>query len=551
MKKIKNSIFLIIVFLIAVFLRFYKLGEIPVSMYWDEVAIALDAYSFNETGKDMNNMNFWQPVFGSYGDFKAPVYILIATLFVRFLGMNAFAIRLPIALFSLGTLILSYFLVKEVLSFDKKLAKKYKLLANLTFLILAISPWPVHFARIGLESSLSVFFLVAALLLFLKGIKGKSVNIFLSVIPAIIAVYSYYSLRLVVPLFVFFLLIIFFKKIWPKKIFVTILTIVVFLVSMIPIIKSPYYQRSQDYRLNNNNLIHHRQVIEESSQYLEKYDSTLWSRIVYHRYLLLTRDFLKNYSSHFSLDFLFFSGDNNLRQHSGYFGEFFVVLLPVYLLGLFLVFKNIKSKISAFLLIFLALAPIPAAMVYEIPHASRAVYLFIPFSIIIAWGLNELYLLKNKMITIILCLAIIVNASLFYLDYFNDYVSRSSKSWLYQYHQVAQHIKDNYQEYRTIEIDSRYWFPEIFIYYQFPELIIENQELKNAFLNSPVNSFGLADPFDYLLDEDDFTKKEAKFIFHEDEIPEGFYHVQDIDLLNGEESLKLVVRNGRIKGRND
>ena len=263
---------------------------------------------------------------------------------------------------------------------------------------------------------------------------------------------------------------------------------------MIPILKSPYYERSQEYRLNNNNLIHHRQVIAESSQYLEKYDSALWSRIVYHRYLLLTRDFLKNYSSHFSLDFLFITGDTNLRQHSGYFGEFFVVLLPIYLLGVFILFKNIKTKFSAFLLIFLALSPIPAAMVYEVPHASRAIYLFIPFSILIAWGLNEIFLLKNKILAVFLSLVILANASLFYLDYFKDYQSRSSKAWLYQYHQVAEYIKNHYQEYRTISIDSRYWFPEIFVYYQFPELITQNQEIKSLILNGPVNSFGLKSP---------------------------------------------------------
>ena len=551
MKKMKNFLLLLVIFLLAAFLRFYKLGEIPVSMYWDEVAIALDAYSFNKTGKDMNNMNFLQPVFGSYGDFKAPVFILIASFFVKFFGMNAFAIRLPIALFSLGTLFLSYFLVKEILAFDKKLAKRYKLLPILTFIIIASSPWPVHFGRIGLESSLSVFFLVAALLLFLKGIRGKSINIFFSIIPAIISVYSYYSLRVVIPLFVFLLIIVFFKKIWPKKTPITLISILLFILAVMPIVKSPYYQRSQDYRLNNNNLIHHRQVIEESSQYLEKYDSALWSRLLYHRYLLLTRDFLKNYSSHFSLDFLFISGDENLRQHSGYFGEFLLVLLPVYLLGIFLLFKNIKSKFSAFLLVFLALSPIPAAMVYEVPHASRAIYLFVPFSIIIAWGLNEIYLLKNKIFPVFLSLSILLNASFFYLDYFNDYQSRSSKAWLYQYHQVAQYIKDHYQEYRSIEIDSRYWFPELFIYYQFPELIIQNQELKNALLNSPVNSFGLPDPLDYLLDREDFTKKEAKFIYYEDQVPAGFYKVQDFDFLNGEGSLKLVVRDGRIKGTND
>ena len=53
------------------------------------------------------------------------------------------------------------------------------------------------------------------------------------------------------------------------------------------------------------------------------------------------------------------------------------------------------------------------------------------------------------------------------------------------------------------------------------------------------------------MDRDDFTKKEAMFIFYQDPIPEGFYFVQDFNLLNGEESLKLVVKDAMIKGLND
>jgi hypothetical protein len=254
------------------------------------------------------------------------------------------------------------------------------------------------------------------------------------------------------------------------------------------------------------------------------------------------------------LDFLFVNGDSNLRQHSGYLGEFFLVLMPFYLLGLFLLFKNIKSKISLFFLVFLALAPIPAAMVYEVPHASRAIYLFIPFSVIIAWGLNEFIIftetIKNKILAILLKLlvlgAILVNASFYYADYFIEYPKRSSEAWLYQYNQVSAYIKDHYQEYRKIDIDGRYWSPELFVFYQFPELVVENQELKNALLNSPVNSFGMPNPFDYLLDEKDLSKKEAKFLYYELETPEGFYEIQDFDFLNGDKSLKLVVKDGEI-----
>lgn len=551
MKKKQHCLLIIIIFVLAAFLRFYQLGNNPVSLYWDEAAIALDAYSLNETGKDMNGMNIWQPVFGSYGDFKAPVLIILSTFSVHFLGMNAFAIRLPIALISLLTLWIIYLLVKELLTFDKEIKQKYHLLPIMTLFILAIAPWPVHFSRIAFESSLSVFFLILSLFLFIKGIKKSHYLLILSVIAAIIAVYSYYSLRVIMPLFVIVLTLIFFKKIWPKKIITLILASVLFVVAILPILGSPYYARSQDYRLNNNNLIRQTQLITESSVYLERYQSNPIAKLVYHRYIFWMRDFLKNYLSHFSLDFLFISGDQNLRQHSGYWGEFFVILLPIYLLGIYLLIKNIKSKTSQFLLFFLLFSPIPASMVYEVPHASRAIYLFIPFSIIIAWGLTELIRnftrLKEKLVTnfliFIVISAILINAIFYYLDYFIDYPKRSSAAWLYQYNQVAEYIKDHYQEYRTITIDERYWFPRIFIYYQFPELIIELQNLKNAMLNNPINSFGLADPFEYLLDQDDYQKKDGQFIYFENVIPAGFTEVEQFNFLDGQQSLKLVVKD--------
>jgi 4-amino-4-deoxy-L-arabinose transferase-like glycosyltransferase len=546
MNKKKELIFLVVILLIAFCLRFFQLGSNPASLYWDEAAIGLDAYSIATTGKDMNNQFFLQPVLGSYGDFKAPVLIWLVTPFVRVLGMTALAIRLPVALFSVLSVYLAYRLLKELLTFDDRLARRYKFMPLLLALIMAISPWTVHFGRIGFESSLSVAFLLLALLFFLKALKNKGHYFLLSALFASVAVYSYYSLRFILPLFYLALMIIFFKEIKKNQLWrQLILALCLFVVAMIPILSSPYYARSQEYRFNNDNLVHHQKVIEESSQYLERYGSNLYSRVVYHRYLFVVRDFLSNMAAHFSNDFLFFKGDANLRQHSGYFGEFLLVSLPFYYLGLFLFFKNYKSKLSAFLLVFMLLSPIPAAMVYEVPHASRAIYLFVPFSILIAWGINEFILFGKKIAIFVTAALLLMNAGFYYSDYFIEYPKRSSEAWLYSYNQVALYLKEHYQEFSKVEISERYWLPRIFVYYQFPQLLDQTRELKNALLNNPVNSFGLADPFAYLLDPNDPSKKQAKFIYYQDEIPAGFYAVQNFDFLNGDKSLILVVKDGQ------
>lgn len=541
MNKNKEKFFLIIIFILAVFLRFFNLGNNPASLYWDEAAIGLDAYSIGQTGKDMNNMFWFQPVLGSYGDFKAPVLIWATSISVKFLGMNPFAIRLPVAIFSVLLIYLTYLLLKELLSFNDTLAKKYQLLPILTAFILSISPWSTHFGRIAFESSFSVSFLLLALLFFVKAIRHQNFYFLISTFFAAISVYSYYSLRVIVPLLFVALVLIFFEKLKNKKSWLA-LSMLIFVLSMLPMINSPYYERSQDYRLNNDNLIRRQKVIAESSQYLETYDSNLYSKLVYHRHILAFRDFTSNMLAHFSPNFLFLKGDPNLRQHSGYFGEFLLISLPFYYLGLFLLFKNWKNKLSLLIFALLLISPIPAAMVYEVPHASRAIYLFVPMAILIAWGMNEILNFTKKNILSLMLFLFLLNALFYYSDYFIDYPKRSSEAWLYSYNQVGQYLKDHRQDFYSVEIDERYWLPRIFVYYYFPELIEQTRELKNALLNNPINSFGLADPFDYIYKEKDLNKKQAKFIYYESEIPEGFSVTEKFNFLNGDPSLVLVTK---------
>ncbi len=536
MTRKRELLLLAIIILLGFFLRFYQFGQNPASLYWDEAAIALDAHSISQTGYDIHGENWLKPILASYGDFKAPVLICLASLSVKIFGMSAFAIRLPVAIFSLLTIYLIHLLIKELLSFNEKLAKRYQLLPVLTAFIVSISPWSVHFGRIAFESSLSVAFFLIALVFFVKAIKSKGFFFLLSTIFAVLGTYTYYSLRAIIPLLLVVLVVIFFKKINEKKWWL-ISSILLFVLFMIPIFKSPYYEASQAYRLTNNNLIYPEQAIAQSSQYLEKYDSSLLSRIFYHRYLFIARDFVLNMSTHFSPQFLFFKGDANLRQHSAYFGEFFLVALPFYFLGIFLLFKNLKSKLSCLLLALALMAPIPASLVYEVPHASRAIYLFIPFSALIAWGINEIFLRKNKILFLLLALLFLFNAVFYYLDYFNHYAKRSSQAWLYSYNQVAMYLKEHRQEFSKIEVSQRYWFPEIFIYYQMPELLSQRKNIKDLALENPL---------DLLTDQNDLDKKEARFIYYQDEIPEGFTIAENFNFLNGEPSLILVTKENNL-----
>ena len=53
LKIFKKPVFwLILILALAAFLRFYKIGQVPPSLNWDEVAIGYNAYSILKTGKD-------------------------------------------------------------------------------------------------------------------------------------------------------------------------------------------------------------------------------------------------------------------------------------------------------------------------------------------------------------------------------------------------------------------------------------------------------------------------------------------------------------------
>src|SRR5258706_1583069 len=101
MKINKEILLLTIIFLLALFLRFYKLTEIPNGFNQDESSIGYNAYSILRTGKDEYGKSF--PVyFKSFGDQKLPVYIYLTAATESIFGLNEFAVRFPSA--ALGTL---------------------------------------------------------------------------------------------------------------------------------------------------------------------------------------------------------------------------------------------------------------------------------------------------------------------------------------------------------------------------------------------------------------------------------------------------------------
>ena len=83
----KPVFWLILILALAAFLRFYKIGQVPPSLNWDEVAIGYNAYSILKTSKDEWGVTFPLLGFESFGEYKLPLLFTRLSLSRNF-GLN-------------------------------------------------------------------------------------------------------------------------------------------------------------------------------------------------------------------------------------------------------------------------------------------------------------------------------------------------------------------------------------------------------------------------------------------------------------------------------
>src|SRR3989338_5723329 len=220
------------ILVLAFILRFYKLGEVPLSLDWDENSNAYNAYSILKTGRDEYG-NFLPLTNRSFDDYKPPLYMYLEIPVVALLGLTPLAARLPSAIFGFLTVPLIYFLTKKLFEksnvsghpFDKLRMTlspskgqwsvvKSESIALLAMLMLSISPLHLQFSRGAFESTVGLFFVVFGVYMFLLGFEKKSILIFtFASLLFILSMYTYHAYRIFSSLFIISLFFIYFKEI--------------------------------------------------------------------------------------------------------------------------------------------------------------------------------------------------------------------------------------------------------------------------------------------------------------------------------------------------
>lgn len=452
MKNI-SYIFLFFILILALFLRVYKLDELPPSLMWDEAAVGYNAFSIASYGKDEWGQTL-PLAFKSFEEYKMPVNIYITSLFIKIGGLNEWTTRLPAAIFGTLSVLIIFFLTRKI--FNSNLA------GLVSALLLAVSPYSIHFSRFAHEANFAICFFMLGLLLFFISLKKKSKLLAVSFFCFGLSLISYNAAKVVVPLLLLLLAIFYFKELWviKKAAFIAGLVLAFFLVLIILYPGLSGKSRAEQTGLN-----------------IKNFDI-----------------FKERYLSHFSKGYLITSGDQNRRLSVQVTGQSNYPEMILLGLGVLAVFVK-RVKVGFFLLFWLLLAPVPATIFggeSEFPHAARTSFSLGIWQILACFGFlfatnvfQKIKIARNYIqITILLVLFIyllILTKDWFvkYLNNFNEYAIE----WQYGMKQIVEYVKvQNYPQVYMTDVRSQPYI--YFLYYMQTPL---PQFLKSVEYNNKAN----------------------------------------------------------------
>lgn len=195
---------ILLVFLLLIFItRIYKFGEIPNFIGVDEAGAAYDAYCLSKYGVD-RYLNSFPLYLINFGGRQSALYAYATIPFIKLIGTNIIAYRLPELLFFLMGIVVCYILANKMK--DKKIALLY------TFLII-ICPWNIEASRQGLDCNLlAPMFMLDVLLLVTA---NKNWHYIVAGLAIGVTLYTYCLAWILIPVF---LLIYIIYTLWVKKI---------------------------------------------------------------------------------------------------------------------------------------------------------------------------------------------------------------------------------------------------------------------------------------------------------------------------------------------
>jgi 4-amino-4-deoxy-L-arabinose transferase-like glycosyltransferase len=352
----RQWIILLLILLLAAFLRLFKLGQSPPGLYQDEAAGAWNAYCLLKTGKDQVGASW--PIYYMHGLGGKPTTLHVYALlpFQLIGGLNIFTTRLPAAVGGIFTVLLIYFVGKRL--FDTPVALAAAAL-------LAIDPWQIQQSRWGHDAALCALLGIAPLAALLwadmpvsdikAAVPRPAIAAFAGTVTGIVC-YGYHAMRLFIPALLLMVGIVTLPG-W-RRILKTrkgILAVAAFGIAFAATFGPLAWQH-----------IFHPEIMARPDQY---------QRMVFAMPLpLALREIAFHYIQHFGPDFLFIHGDPAPIKSPPGIGQFQWYMLPLMLSGLiFLICRFRHSCAARIILVYVLVYPVGDCFNQGAsPHALRS-----------------------------------------------------------------------------------------------------------------------------------------------------------------------------------
>lgn len=494
-------LFLATIIIVALLLRLWKLGDIPPSPNWDEVALGYNAYSIMQTGKDEYG-EFLPFVLRSFDDYKPALYAYLAIPSIALFDLNTFAVRLPSAIFGILTVLATYFLIRELFKSSKLKfeIRNLKLeMPELASLLLAISPWHIQFSRIAFESNIGLSLNVFGALFFVKGIKKPLFLVFSAVLMGF-NLYAYQSSKVFTPLLLLAMVLIYKRELFAiskKYLFTAIFLGIIISLPMVGymLTSKEALARAQGVSVFSDTTTFLKENVVRLRVDRERGD--LLGLLFDNRRVLYAKEIVAGYVAHFDFNWLFVKGDLT-RHHAPNMGLLYLWELPFLFVGIYaLFFSSVKDgidrKIKIFIFSWFLLAPVPAAITSGVPHAVRTLNFLPTFQIFIAIGIltviSSISYVKYQIVKIKIKYLIYSLFFLFFIFNFLYYLSQyfvqqnyfNSADWQYGYKEAVSEIKRIENRYDKIivsnkpHLDQSYMF--FLFYLQYPPHIYQREAI--------------------------------------------------------------------------
>lgn len=373
------------------------LDGVPSGSYVDETSIGYNAWTISTSGVDEHGAHL--PLyFTAFGEYKNPVYIYSLSALLRVLPLTVTTERLPAAIFGLLTCL-----------FVTLLAWRRSRSLPVTLLILvlaALTPWLTIESRVGFEVISMMAAVSGALLCLSIAVERESARWYVATgVCLAIAVYAYSTGRVAITLFALALAVSRYRSGGRGRRWMW---------ALVPILASYALLLAW-------NFAHPGALTARFDLISVGADGAPLGTVAMR--------FLDNYTKYFGADFLFLSGDSNLRHATQFGGMLMAAMLPLMAAGVWAAWRHRRDPYVRTVVLLVVAAPVSAALTNEgVPHSLRASVMLPPLLALSIEGAAEVRrrLHAWQVLHVVAAMALVAQGTLFTIDMYQGWPARSA-----------------------------------------------------------------------------------------------------------------------------